>query len=126
MLYGAPDTHPGILTDMGHKYASERKLPRRDERTHAAPEASPHRARKDTKRWCRGKVGVEHTPNVVLAAAGWQRFGGWEKRCGWSSWKPAGWMCRHQEVCSECGRIMREAFGKDCPNYPSSMGVSHT
>jgi hypothetical protein len=32
---------------------------------HSLDGAPRHRSRKDTKRWCRGKVGVEHGSEVV-------------------------------------------------------------
>jgi hypothetical protein len=107
---------------MGKKYASDRKLPHADEVRHAQPETRSHRARKDRKRWCRGKPGVEHTPEVVVAAAGWMRSA-YVKKCHRPPWKTTSgrplmvWICNHQEVCTGCGRILRAGFGKDCPDY---------
>jgi hypothetical protein len=39
---------------------------RRDARATKTPDtAAPHRSSKNTKKWCKGKVGVEHKPKCV-------------------------------------------------------------
>lgn len=34
--------------------------------TRAEPEVAKHRSRKDTRKWCRGRVGVEHQPRWIF------------------------------------------------------------
>lgn len=56
------------------------------------PEApAPHRSRKDTKRWCKGKVGREHAYRWILSPI---RFGT----------QPPSWW---EELCETCGRKAR-------------------
>lgn len=40
---------------------------------------TPHRAKKDRKRWCKGRVGTPHEPGVWAAHT--SRRNWWEKRC---------------------------------------------
>jgi hypothetical protein len=70
------------------------------------------RTRKKTRRWCRGKVGVEH--QVVRRPrdprATWSR-----RTCGWWTLKTDGlWICIEQDVCTECGKILRDGLVNDC------------
>jgi hypothetical protein len=64
-----------------------------------APEIPKFRSRpKDTKRWCHGKVGLEHRIH-------WQPWGRW-----YGSGKDStvhAW----QEVCSACGKVFRWCNG---------------
>ncbi len=47
-------------------YRTESAIRRREFRhSHDGPEALPHVSHKDTKRWCRGKVGREHVNALV-------------------------------------------------------------
>lgn len=106
--------------------------PRRDEVRASAPEAPRHRARKDRKRWCRGKVGVEHTP--VWRYSKWGQY----RRdrnpeyvmCGWDQrWlrnlstntctRDGKWFytCSHEWGCSTCGKILNAYPGKLCPEF---------
>lgn len=48
-----------------------------------------HRGHKDTKHWCRGKVGVEHKP-------------GWRQKAVWMV-TPKGQIIQ-EHVCLECGK----------------------
>lgn len=52
------------------------------------PDVPKHKAKKDTRRWCRGRVGVQHEPE-------------WRKsvRGPWS-----------EHACRACGRIMDYCF----------------
>jgi hypothetical protein len=44
----------------------EESIKRRDFRhVHGEPEVPRSRAKKDTKRWCKGKIGREHKPSCV-------------------------------------------------------------
>jgi hypothetical protein len=52
---------------------------------------TPHRSHKDTKKWCRGKVGVEHKPECFKFDAGWVNAGSMAV-----AWR--------ELVCTECGK----------------------
>lgn len=70
--------------------------------------------KKDTRRWCKGKRGREHTPTTQLVSErnGWRRGA-----CGISLWISAGqWWCRHEEICTTCGKVLRWTLGIDCPD----------
>ena len=81
--------------------------------------------KKETKRWCKGKVGREHVRGLVFSA--WAVARG-KERCGWASrWNihirgyRLTWACRHREVCVNCGRVFREPWDlapEECPAYP--------
>ena len=63
----------------------ENALERRDFRaTKNGPEVAPHRSKKDTRRWCRGKVGREHV---------------WETRHDHSMW-----LAFCIDRCAVCGK----------------------
>lgn len=102
--------------------------PRRDEQRASAPETPRHRARKDRRRWCRGKEGVEHTP--VLRYSKWGQYRrtrdpqyvmcGWTKH--WRSMRPDWrdlwfWTCSHERGCSTCGKILDAHLGRLCPEF---------
>lgn len=99
---------------MGHKYASDRKVPHADEVRHAQPEVPPHRSRKDTKRWCRGKPGVEHQLVVRRSKNGWR-----SDACRYISWwwKDDGWSCQHERGCTACGKTVVYGLGLECPDW---------
>lgn len=122
---------------MGHAYDHGWDTkPKLDEARVLAPEAPKHRSRKNTRKWCRGKFGVVHQPEVRLGKWGQYmlaRYGpesrgqcGWETRHTWSvkndvrrfvpldDWH---YDCRHEYVCSSCGKILRDARGRECPVY---------
>lgn len=63
----------------------------------AADEVPKHRAKKDTKRWCLGKVGRPHRP--VWTEAKWSR--------GWSGSRSPDSV----EVCSVCRKELRHVWG---------------
>lgn len=81
------------------------------------PKAS--QKRKDTKHWCKGKVGREHTPEVGLSKWPYNR-----NICGTAadiySWDNGPfrnrWVCRHELVCTSCGKIIKHTLDRDeCP-----------
>lgn len=96
-------------------------------RTDTARDPDPAKrapAKKDTRHFCKGKPGVEHVPAIVQdeRAPGWLKAG-----CGWrADWRvrlrgyDAGWHCQHREICTGCGKILREGWdvGRECPDYP--------
>ena len=78
--------------------------------------------RKNTRRWCKGKPGREHAP--VFTGSKWNfRRGCRPVATGDWFGNKDGWHCSHQEVCANCGKILREAWqiGTDCPLYTASV-----
>lgn len=75
------------------------------------------KAKKDTKRWCRGKVGVEHEPIVRKRAGYWH-----DKPCRGSVVSLDWLACNHEEACVNCGKILKWALGKDCPERKDAEG----
>lgn len=71
-------------------------------------ERTPSR-RKTTRRWCRGKVGVEHQTVIER-----------DERKPWLTCRhvnPGWWTCNHHEVCTVCGKIT-DPF-PPCPERPA-------
>ncbi len=80
--------------------------------------AGKPKRKKDTKRWCRGKEGVEHIPEIKKR----QGYGGFRscKMLNVSSERyPSIWSCNHELVCANCGKIIEWTLGDDCPDKPS-------
>lgn len=88
----------------------------------------PQRARKNTKRWCKGKVGRDHTPEVVrhhyYAAplfadkpCHWQEH--WSYRAGERiKLRDTRWSCYHAIKCTTCGKYLEQWPPKDmCPDW---------
>lgn len=78
--------------------------------------------KKDKKRWCKGKVGREHDYEIGLPT--------WAKSEPYSEWKCTPWdtvvglrwYCRHDLVCSKCGR--HEFLPSEmCPDRPEDDGT---
>jgi hypothetical protein len=76
----------------------------------------PQRRKKDTRRWCKGKLGRKHKPGIVFddrfqrpcaPAPAWaQKLKGW--------W----WMCHHIEICTVCKKHLRWYVPKEeCPTW---------
>lgn len=83
-------------------------------------------AHKDTKHWCRGKVGREHTLAIQMPDNAWSRGCRWIYSIGDEPW----YNCAHVELCTACGRIFRRNYGwprgsqsrtalrsEECPDY---------
>lgn len=71
-------------------------------------------SRKSTKRWCKGVVSREHVEIVDRQSMTLFR----EKDCGVSDrgWRSGQWICYHVIKCANCGKILREWLGDDCPD----------
>jgi hypothetical protein len=74
--------------------------------------------RKDTRQWCRGHVGREHDPEIIIPEN--QRWS-WSK-CGPApAWWRAEWSCSHVERCRQCGKVLRQSWQlnhpDECPDY---------
>lgn len=87
-------------------------------------------ARKDTKRWCKGKVGREHMPVVAMSHHFLSPLpSGKEYRCGWvlrgvvDGERRERWNCLHKRRCDVCERVLTLfGLGTDCPDYPGGGG----
>ena len=106
---------------------SQRKYPGGEERLDGpAPEvARSSPARKDTRRWCKGKVGRSHqigvsdTPTYhCYPAPSWATEKMRERR--------GDWWCSHLIVCTVCGKRMGYLDGADCPDRPDRPVPSTT
>lgn len=87
-------------------------LPPRDQkRLDQDPERKP-KSKKNTKRWCKGKVGREHVGEIALNPI-------WGKSdCGERSWWPGRWACYHMLACKNCGKRLQWALRvQECPVY---------
>jgi hypothetical protein len=112
-----------------------------------SPDVAKRRSHRDTRRWCRGKVGVEHVQVVryqaaIIARGGWaatlpkgrREAFEWQVAappCRWSPlWKMERrrdgrwsvpiewrWVCSHEIGCSACGKRLALMHGPDCPDY---------
>ena len=91
-----------------------------------ASRARRARSTKDTRRWCRGKIGREHT----LAILKDEKMAYMDKGCRWVPYyvifrkggeKVQKWhfSCTHHELCTTCGRRFRYGWDllTDCPDY---------
>lgn len=95
--------------------------PRLDERRASAPEVPRHRSRKNTRRWCRGRTGVEHVLEVRLnkyAEAPW-RHG--QPPCYRVDWRLNGWWCNHERYCVTCGKIIDVSLDGECPSVTTDV-----
>ena len=93
-------------------------------RTEAEPDPRAP-GRKDTRMWCKGKVGREHKSALVRRPYLFRvREGG----CGWvpawdagsREWQGVGWHCDHREECDNCGKVLRDrgSIGRaECPLF---------
>lgn len=91
----------------------------------AAASADPDPARrapapKDTRFWCRGKIGRLHVSEIIARpyfhtdACKWS---GCDLRHPGQVW----WQCIHEDRCRECGKILRQRGtlkAAECPEYP--------
>ena len=103
----------------------------KDERLEVPPEhvETAFNQKKNTKKWCKGKVGREHEPVIEVdqkrfynqrdkdkASCGWMTQYGWGQvgRYVRGRW----WNCRHHKVCSKCGKVLQYRLDlDDCPLY---------
>ena len=100
----------------------------RDLAEHSGVQAARSPGRKDKRKWCRGKVGVEHVVEVVFERHMRDlmvRMGVFPT-CSYSWFRRAGgsptWRCYHVTICSECGKVLKHYMTSDeCPDYDPSM-----
>lgn len=79
------------------------------------------RKRKNTRRWCRGKVGVEHVPGEPFIYPGLSSLP--KAHCGWraNTLNPEGrvWSCIHVTACINCGKHLHFFEAEHCPDRPA-------
>jgi hypothetical protein len=100
--------------------------PHRDElRATSSDEPRPHRARKNTRRWCRGKVGVEHVLEIRLGKHAEYRctITPDSTVCYRTDITPKRWRCSHERYCVNCGKILNYSIGVDCPDFTEKITV---
>jgi hypothetical protein len=90
--------------------------------------------RKNTRAWCKGKVGRPHTVQIVYPPNAFRRSCSWADYASWRTGeKTMRWCCHHGEVCTVCGKVLRVShgwFGGDlelleCPDYVPGPPVHH-
>ena len=100
------------------------------ERHHKDPDHRGHRpvqprAKKDTRSWCKGKVGVPHQPVVNRQSFGQGRP--CRQPPAWFSMQfrrgnHRQWWCYHQVVCRICGKILvHQLDWRFCPDLPATL-----
>lgn len=75
----------------------------------------PQRGRKDTRRWCKGKEGVEHTLETVVHHTSLRT-----KPCSTLDWAldKDRWFCHHAIQCTTCGKYLKQWLPRDlCPDW---------
>ena len=91
-----------------------------DEWVHRPP------GKKNTRKWCKGKVGREHTPEIVVPVNAYTRSVRRNQACheiGWwdqaeKVWHRDGqWSCAQALVCSTCQKVIKPMVD-DCPDRP--------
>lgn len=93
---------------------------------------SKTKSKKNTRKWCKGKVGKEHVPIVSIDT----KMLTYVRECHWReySWTvfkrepEKRWQCHHHTTCQNCGKVLESWYlTKDkCPDYkeydgPNSM-----
>lgn len=78
----------------------------------SADEEPPRHARggrgKDTRRWCRGRVGREHVLEIVIPENSYWRTCKWTRN--WRTDNAYAWACSHVERCSVCHKVLRDTW----------------
>jgi hypothetical protein len=94
---------------------------RRDDPRHPGHREHRPRAKKDTRAWCKGKVGRPHQPVV-------QTYPHDSIPCreapSWYARRYGNWWCRHQLVCEVCGKVLEFVLtSRECPDRPAARGA---
>lgn len=64
---------------------------------------------KDRRRWCKGKVGRPHKPQIAIPPNAPTDLCGWVERINRFTTEPEYWYrCHHVELCAECGKVLRQ------------------
>ena len=77
-------------------------------------------AKKDRKRWCKGKVGREHDYQVQVRPNGW----GMRRDAPCKPWSRQDlydwWICKHALICQNCGR-QEDITKEQCPDWKAAQ-----
>lgn len=97
--------------------------PRRDEARATDARPRPQRGRKNTRRWCRGKEGVEHVLDVRLNKyTVYRRERNLDRpTCYRTEWDLRRWWCAHERYCTVCGKIIDWSLNDDCPDLTTDV-----
>jgi hypothetical protein len=77
----------------------------------------PQRGKKNTKRWCKGKPGVEHTVETVVHHASIHA-----RPCHESKWMTDFWFCHHAIRCTTCGKYLKQFLPRaECPDWKAAQ-----
>lgn len=100
--------------------------PRRQEVRATEPRPRPQRARKNTRRWCRGKVGVDHVLATRLNKnVTYRNERGLDApACYRAEWWKDHWWCNHEEYCVNCGKILVVSLNQACPDFTTEVTVT--
>jgi hypothetical protein len=97
--------------------------PRRDQPLQQ--EIGRHRSRKNTRDWCKGKVGRPHELGEP------QRKYNMACRVTWWFRHPRGeavvapqWYCSHYDTCQRCGKLLHRIDPERCPDRPAQLPES--
>lgn len=106
----------------------------KDERPNPVPEVTGGpRKKKDTRKWCRGKVGIEHQYVVEVDQGGWYGWGTCQSRAEQAIkifnheeqkyrryWWPRS--CLHITRCGVCGKVSEHSTPlKNCPDLSDEV-----
>lgn len=99
--------------------------PRRDVERATDPVSRPQRRRKNTRRWCRGREGVNHVLETRLSKGADYRLALDPNApvCYRAEWWPHRWWCNHERYCVNCGKIIDDSLHRDCPDYTDNVTV---
>jgi hypothetical protein len=81
-------------------------------------------ARKDRRRWCRGRMGRHHVinePEISALGRSYLARTGATVACYRAEWYAQFWLCQHQVRCTACGKILRHGLGDKCPDYSTAV-----
>lgn len=81
-----------------------------------------HKKKKNTKKWCKGKVGREHVLHITRSNYGSLTVCGY---VGWGIRHKNGettplkkYICWHQRSCQNCGKVIESFLSEEeCPEY---------
>jgi hypothetical protein len=99
------------------------------------PANKPHKpkGKKNTKRWCKGKVGVEHQPVINMTNYYYAKCNkpnylitsreySFEDEVRNPRFFSRIWSCCHQIQCQMCGKILEHYLAwYDCPDLPDDL-----
>lgn len=73
----------------------------------------PQRGKKNTRKWCRGKVGTPHRVEVVR-----HHYYSHTVPCHWwQGYVKRSWVCYHAQRCTVCGKYLLENLRSECPEF---------